>query len=195
MRKHKTTLVIAASIVSFLVAGLVMAQPQGGQRGQRGQGGRDPAEMRRMMEQRMDERMQEQLEVTDAEWKVIKPRFQKVTDLSRQAMGGGGGRGGMMGMMFGGRGGRGGQGGAGDQQRRPRPESDRPQNDVQKANEALATLLEGENPSPDQIKAKLAALRGAREKAKQQLATAQGELRQLLTLKQEASLVMMGIMP
>ncbi len=196
MRKHKATLIIAASIVSFLVAGLVMAQPQGGQRGQRGPGGRDPDEMRRMFEERMAERMKEQLEITDAEWKVLQPRFQKVTELSRQAMGGG--RGGMMGMMMGGRGGRGAPGGRPGQegqQRRPRPENNRPQSEVQKASEALATLLESDNPSTDQIKGKLAALRGAREKARQQLTAAQGELRQLLSLKQEASLVMMGILP
>ncbi len=196
MRKHKATLIIAASIVSFLVAGLVMAQPQGGQRGQRGPGGRDPDEMRRMFEERMAERMKEQLEITDAEWKVLQPRFQKVTELSRQATGGG--RGGMMGMMMGGRGGRGAPGGRPGQegqQRRPRPENNRPQSEVQKASEALATLLESDNPSTDQIKGKLAALRGAREKAKQALVKAQGDLRQLLSLKQEASLVMMGILP
>lgn len=196
MRNHKRTLVVAASIVSFLVAGLVLAQPQGGQGGQRGQrGNRDPEEMRRMFEERMAERMKEQLEITDAEWKVLQPRFQKVTELQRQTAGGGRG---MMGMMMGGRGGRGGQGGRPGQegqQRGPRPGGNQPQNEVQVASEALRTLLDSENPSSDQLKAKLAALRGAREKANQKLVAAQGELRQLLTLKQEASLVMMGILP
>lgn len=195
MRKHKTTLVVATSIVSLLVAGLVLAQPAGGQRGQRGQGGRNFEEMRRNMEERMAERMKEQLEITDAEWKVLQPRFQKVTELQRQAMGGGRG---MMGMMMGGRGGRGGQGGRPGQegqQRGPRPDGDRPQSAVQQAAEGLRTVLESDNPSPEQLKSALGKLRSAREQAKQELLKAQGQLRELLTLKQEAMLCMMGILP
>jgi hypothetical protein len=194
MRNHKKALVITASVISFLVAGLVLAQPQGGQggqRGQRGQGDRNPEEMRQMFEQRMAERMKEQLEITDAEWKVLQPRFQKVTELQRQTAGGG--RGGMMGMMMmGGRGGRGGQDG---QQRGPRPDSNQAQSEVQQATEALRVTLEKGNPSPEELKAGLTKLRSVREKAQQELLKAQGELRQLLTLKQEATLCMMGILP
>lgn len=198
MRKHKTVMVVVASIIALVVAGMSIGQPQGGRRqGGPGRGGfggdRNPEEMRRMFEQRMAERMKEQLEITDAEWKVIQPRLKKVTDLTRQSMGGG--RGGpMMGMFGRGRGpggrGPGGQGERGAQRERPEP-----QNEVQKASMALRDLLGSKNPSTEALKAKLAALRSAREKAKQDLVKAQGELRQLLTLKQEASLVMMGIMP
>jgi Spy/CpxP family protein refolding chaperone len=198
MQKHKTPLIIAASIVSLLVAGLVLAQPQGGQRGQRGQGPRDPEEFRRMMEERIAERMKEQLEITDAEWKVLQPRLRKVMELNAETSGGPG-RGGMMGMMFGrGRGGQrgpGGPDGQGDQQRRPRPGGDRPQTEVQQAAEALRETLQSENPGTEDIKAKLTALRSAREKAKQELVKAQQDLRQLLTLKQEATLVMTGMLP
>jgi hypothetical protein len=45
-----------------------------------------------------------------------------------------------------------------------------------------------------QIKEKLTALRDARAKARQELATAQAELKELLSVKQEAQFVMMGIL-
>jgi hypothetical protein len=87
---------------------------------------------------------------------------------------------GMMG-MFGGRGGRGGS-------------PDRELTGVAKVTDELRTLLEG-SPSADQIKAKLTALRQAREKSKQELAKAQQSLKQVLSLKQEAQLVLMDMLP
>ena len=92
----------------------------------------------------------------------------------------GGGRG-MMG-MFGGRGGRGGRGGAPDRQL----------TGIAKIQDELRTLLDG-NPSADQLKAKLTQLRQAREQARQELAKAQTELKQVLSLKQEAQLCLMGM--
>ncbi|MGB2809818.1 MAG: hypothetical protein WBC22_18915 [Sedimentisphaerales bacterium] len=53
-------------------------------------------------------------------------------------------------------------------------------------------MLRGETAKPEQIKAKLAALRTAKEKANKDLATAQKELKQKLTVKQEAILVLSG---
>jgi len=66
---------------------------------------------------------------------------------------------------------------------------------VEKAQEQLRTTLENQSASPDEIKKNLTALREAREKAKQELAAAQQELRQILTVRQEAQLVMMGQLP
>jgi hypothetical protein len=60
--------------------------------------------------------------------------------------------------------------------------------------EALQTLLDDENATSGEIKTKLAALRKAREKSKQELIAAQRELRELLTLRQEATLVVMGLL-
>jgi chromosome segregation ATPase len=60
--------------------------------------------------------------------------------------------------------------------------------------QALQTLLEDKNATSDEIKAKLSVLRKAREAAKQELAQAQRELRELLTLRQEAMLVVMGLL-
>ncbi len=196
MRRKVITIGIVGCLVALMAAGLVVAQPQGrgGQRGgQRGgPGGFDPARMRQMMEQRM----KGQLGCTDDEWKVLGPRVTKVMNLSRQARGGGG-----MARMFMGR--RGGQGGRpGDQQGnrqadrqggRRGPGGGEP-SAVDTAGEALQTALQNASATPDDIKAKLTALRGAREKAKQELAVAQKQLKEVLTLRQEAQLVMMGML-
>ena len=202
MLARKTILgAVAVSIVGLLLVGQSLSQPQQqGQRGQRGgaqgtqrpqrQGGQfDPERMRQMM----DQRMKEMFGATDQEWKILGPRVTKVQELSRQV--GGVGRGGMT--MFGGMGGRrggqqGGPGGGrlGGRQGAP----DREQTEVEKALEQLRTLLENTSASPEQIKTQLTVLRAAREKAKQQLAVAQKELRQIITLRQEAQCVMMGIL-
>jgi hypothetical protein len=150
------------------------------------------------MRQMMEQRMKDQLGASDDEWKVLGPRLTKVMNLRRQTSGAGG-----MGRMFMGR--RGGQGDQGDRPGRPQggqegarrgargPFGQEP-TAVDKAAEALQTTLQNADATADEIKAKLTALRGAREKAKQELATAQQQLRQVLTLRQEAQLVMMGML-
>jgi hypothetical protein len=125
----------------------------------------------------MGERVKEQLGCSDEEWKIIGPRWSKVQTLSFQSRARG-----MMG-MFGGRGGRPGGGRGGPQGREL--------TGAAKIQDELRTLLDG-SPSPDQIKAKLTQLRQAREKDKQELAKAQQALKQVLSIKQEALLVVMG---
>jgi len=182
-------------IVGLLLVGTSLSQPgQRGQRGQRGTGqapgGRqfDPERMRQMMEQRM----QEMLGATDTEWKVLGPRVMKVQELSRQA--GGGGRGMMFGRgMRGGPGGQGGPGGTRPGGRGPGG-MNRELTEVEKAQQALQTTLDNTAATPDAIKKELTILRAAREKAKQEFAKAQQDLRQVLTLRQEATLVLMGML-
>ena len=179
-----------------------------------GQMQRDPAQMQRMM----TERMKAQLGAGDKEWKVIQPRLQKVMNLSRQANASG------RGMMYAGRGGPGMRGQEGgyrttrpgttyrpqreqrtrpgtadrpqrEQRTRPTTTTDRPQREqsaVGKAAQQLQEVLRGENAKPEQIKARLKALRTAKQKAKKDLATAQKELKKSLTVKQEAILVLSG---
>jgi hypothetical protein len=187
MQRKAMTIGVAACVLALMV-GLTFAQAgagggQGGGRragGQGGGGGRgnfDPAQMRQMMA----DRLKQQLNVDDEAWKVMEPRVMKVFDLSRQATAGGRG-------MFGGRGGRGGNGG---------PQGQAPQGEqtaVDKATTALSTTLENQSASPDDIKKQLTAVREAREKAKQDLAAAQADLKQILTLRQEAQLVLMGML-
>jgi hypothetical protein len=152
-------------------------QAQGrGQGGQGGPGGGrgnfDPAEMRA----RMMERYQEQLGFSDAEFKAIQPLIEDVQTKQRDARGGRGGMmfGGRGGMMFGGRGGRGGRGG---------------NQDADPELEALQSAIE----SSSNIEAKLAAFRAARDKKEADLKKAQDTLKSVLTVKQEAQAVLMGI--
>jgi hypothetical protein len=185
MNKKRTVLGLGMGVILLVIAGLVWAQPpQGGQQGgrQRGgqQGGRqrgnfDPAQM----QQRMADMMKERLEATDDEWKIIGPRLTKVMTLSMQSRGGGRG---MMGMM-GGRGGRPGGDRGGNQ--------DRQLTGVALAADNLRKAVDA-NASAEQLKAKLTALRKAREKSKAELAKAQLALKQVLSLKQECLLVIMG---
>jgi hypothetical protein len=151
------------------------------QQGRGGRGNFDPEQMR----QRMMERYRETLEVkSDDEWKVIQPRIEKVVE-ARTALGGGGGR-------FFGRPPRGGNDAAGgaDQNRRggrggfgePSPEA-----------ESLQTAIDAKA-SPDEIKAKLAKLREANKQRETKLTQAQDDLRKVLSVRQEASAVLMGLL-
>lgn len=144
----------------------------------------DPAEIR----QRMMDRYREQLGVTsDDEWKVIQARIEKVTE-TRMALQpfntGGFGRGGF-GVGRGGRGG--GQGGGGRGGRgggffgQPNP-----------AVTALQDAVEA-NASADELKAKVAAYRAERKAKEDALAKAQNELKELLSAKQEAAALTMGL--
>ena len=158
------------------------------QEGREGRGGGrpDPEEMR----QRMTERMREQFGVTDdAEWKVIEAKIQKVNE-ARRATGGGFAAMGAFGGRRGGPGGDGdrpGRGGEGGGGRRggfggePSPEVE----DLRKAIDAKA--------SPDEIKARLAKVREARKANEAKLEAAQEELRKVLSVRQEAVAVMMGL--
>jgi hypothetical protein len=193
MKRQVIVIGIAACVLALVIGGLCIAQPPaggpGGPGGQGGPGGRfDPAQMRQMMAQRM----KEQLGADDEAWKVIEPRLTKVMELNREVSGGPGG---MFGMF--GRGNRGGnatnRGPRGGQNAQGGPAE--PQTAVQKATEQLRTTLENQSASPDEIKKNLAALRDAREKAKAELATAQQELKKILTVRQEAQLVLMGQLP
>lgn len=194
--------VAVVSIVTLLLAGQSLSQPaqQGQRAGAQGPGGPmqggpgqgpggpqfDPAQMRQMMEQRM----QEMLGATAEEWKVLGPRVMKVQELARQSGGG-------PGMMFGpmGRRGAGGPGGPGGDRvgGRGMP-MNRELTEVEKIQEELQTLLENTTTTPEQIKQQVTKLRAAREKARQELAKAQQDLRQILTVRQEAQLILMGML-
>jgi hypothetical protein len=163
-------------------------QGQGGRRG----GGFDPEQFR----QRMNDRMKQALAASDEEWGVLQPKIEKVMTLQRQNAGGRG-----MGMLFrggpgggrgdgapgGGRGDGGGRRGAGG------PFGGDDNSPVAQKTRDLQQAVEG-NASADDLKAKMTALREARAKARADLAQAQGELKELLTARQEAALVMMGLL-
>ncbi|MCK4376517.1 MAG: hypothetical protein KAX19_14370 [Candidatus Brocadiae bacterium] len=158
--------------------GATMAQ-EGRRAGGGGQGRWDPEQMRQMM---LD-RIKESLGATDEEWTVIGPRYETATTLARDAHAGGGF--GMFGRRgaFGGRAGRGGPG---------RGAAEAPLSETAQAADALRETLDNDASTPEQIKEKLTAYRAAREKAREELAKAQEALREVLSLSQEARLVLMG---
>lgn len=141
--------------------------------------------------QKMAERLKTSLKVSDDEWAVIQPLIEKVTTKQRDA---GGSR-------FGGGGptrGPGGTAGGGN----PPPASsggssndpNRPDRAGSAEREALRTALENESTSPETLKAKLTAVREVRKKSTAELAEAREELRKVLTIRQEATLVSYGIL-
>jgi hypothetical protein len=141
---------------------------------ERGRGNLDPAAFR----ERITGMMKEQMGATDEEWKVIEPKLTKVWNARRDA----GGRGGPGG--FGGGGFAGNRGGDSTSDASP----------VQSASRELRQVLENKDASPEQIGAKLKDLREAKEKAKETLASAQKDLKEVLTQRQEAVLVMFGML-
>lgn len=125
--------------------------------------------------------------VPDDQWAVLSGKIQKVLTLEGYYNTGrnqmpGFGRGGM-----GGRGGRGGRfGGAG-----AAPD---PANTVEGPVTDLDTLLQNQAASPDELKAKLTALRDARKKVLADLTAAQDDLQKVCDVHQEAVLVSLSIL-
>lgn len=77
---------------------------------------------------------------------------------------------------------------------RMRPGSAQPTNDVERKRRDLQELLRDEKAPADEIKAGLTALRAAKERATQELSRVRQSLRQLMTLRQEAVLVLNGLL-
>jgi hypothetical protein len=163
----------------------------GGRRGARGNRGNfDPEQMR----QRMAERMKTTLGATDEEWKVIQPKLEKVQTLSRQTRGGMGMRGGRMGGRQGAQGGRRARGRQDGQGGDGAAAPAREQTEVQKAAAGLREVLDNKDAGADEVKTALKKYRSARDKAKEELTKAQDELKEVLTVRQEAQLVTMGLL-
>ncbi|MGC4034225.1 MAG: hypothetical protein QM754_21305 [Tepidisphaeraceae bacterium] len=191
-----------ASLVAVVLAAAVCptlsyAQNQGGGGGNGGGGGGggrqqrgggngggggnfDPAQFQQM---RL-ERIKEQLGAQDDEWKVIEPKLSKIMDAQRQAMAGGMG-------MGGGRGGRGGGGGGGPG---GGGQEQTPTTKVGIARAELDKATKSDSASPEDIDKKLQAYRAARTEAQTSLETARKDLKELLTPKQEAILVLNNIL-
>lgn len=153
--------------------------------------------------QRMAERIKAQLKVSDDEWTVIQPLLEKVGEKLMASRGGGfGGPGGFGGNRGGGR--RGGdnnaggnqpatadnnnQGGDRGQRREGGPRGGSPET------QALAATLADDNSTVNDVKAKLQAVRDQRKQAATELAQAREELRKVLNMRQEAALVMDGLL-
>jgi hypothetical protein len=192
------TLLAGIAIVPAVSVHAQQQDQQGGRRGGRG-GNFDPGQSRQMMM----ERMKEQLGASDDEWKVLQPKVEKVMDSRRDAQTGGGGFGFLGGGGGGGRGGAGGPGGAGGGNGpggnggpgggggRGRGGAD-PNSPVGQAMAALQAAVQNKDTPAEDLNRKLTALRNARQQAKDSLTRSQAELKELLTQRQEATMVMMG---
>lgn len=153
--------------------------PDGGPGGRRGGGG-GPEQFR----QRMTERLKTSLKASDEEMAVIQPLVEKVFVKQREASGGPGGPGGRRG------GGNrpGGDAPAPGGEQRPGRGGETPES------QALRETLEKDGAAPSEITAKLTALREQRKKAAAELTAAREDLRKVLTVRQEAVLVQMGLL-
>ena len=166
---------------------ILSANPVAAQQGQ-GRGNIDPAEFR----QRMMDNYRERLEIKgDDEWKAIQPLIEKVTEARREVGFGGGG------FAFG-RGGGGGRrgGGNGDAQANGNNQGGRrgfPGGEPSAEAEELQKAIDS-NASKDELKAKLTKFREARKDKEAKLAKAQEDLKKVLSVKQEAAAVLMGLL-
>ena len=171
---------MSLAILGLVVTGMVVfsslysnAQGPEGRRGMRG-GRFDPGQMR----ERMLERVKTELGATDEEWTAIKPLVDNVMEKQRETRE----YSGMGGFMR--RRGPGGPGGdRPDFQRETAPEI-----------EALEKALESDETPAEDLKLKLDNYRKARQTAEDNLKTAREELRSVLVLKQEAKMVLMGLL-
>jgi Spy/CpxP family protein refolding chaperone len=143
---------------------------------------------------RMMDRYKEALAANDDEWKAIEPRIQAVMDAQRAMQARGGGFGGQGGRQRGNRGGGNGAAPDGAAPAATPATPERTPSAVETAAKDLQTTLADKSATPDDIKAKLTALRTAKTTAKATLAKAQDDLRELLTARQEAVLVGFGML-
>lgn len=146
--------------------------PGGGGRGGRGGGG---------VEAQL-EQIHVALAATDEEWTVLQPKVSAVLAAQQEANSGRGGRGGG--------GGRGGRGGGG-----PNGAAQTPESAVARAMQALRDALANAASNNDLINQRMLALREARARADASLVTAQKTLKELLTPRQEATMVTLGYLP
>jgi hypothetical protein len=146
-------------------------------------GGFDPSQFR----QRMLDRVKDALGASDEEMQALGPKIEKVFTLQMEMNMGRAG-------MFRRGGGQGGQNAAGGQAAPATPQDSQPTSALVTATRELQAALDNKDSKPEQIKAKLQVYRDAKVQAKADLTKAQGELRDLLTQRQEATLVMMGML-
>jgi hypothetical protein len=152
-------------LVSFLLIAVLSFAPSAQAQPSGGNGGPpDFAQMR----QQFAERIKEMLGTPDDEWKVLQPMIEKVQQLQREGFPRGMGPGG--------------------------PDANQPQSAAQVAAGALRALTDNDKAAPADIKTALDAVRKFRAKAKADLSAAQEELRAVLTSRQEATLVLLGML-
>jgi hypothetical protein len=164
-------------LISCLVLPLVAAaenEPQRDKPRMGPEGGMQPGHMPpQEMQKIMLERIKKELAPTDPEWTLIEPPLKKVIMLSNEINPRG------MGMMDG---------------RSGRIADQAEQSEFQKASIALREVTQKADSTPEEINAKLTVFRAAKEAAQKELTAAQDELRKVVHVRQEAKLVLMGML-
>ena len=172
-------------------------------------------EMQKMAEEQEEQAMKQALGVNDAQWKIIKPKLDKVKACRERATVSIGlpfssnfvsstnsQQGGAFGGGFQFQSGGGGSGGSNmmvpdssfQSQSNFQNQSSRRETQGERICRELNALLDNFNSSPEAIRQKMVELQQARASAKKQLAQAQKELRAVLTLHQQARLLLMGLL-
>ncbi len=179
--KKLNQLVAVSTFAFVLQCGNIFAQPQQQPQNWQGMQNMDPQQIQQMIQQRMMESFREQLAVTnDAEWGIIEQRLSKVARLRMEATMTAGA--GMMGGMR--RSGGGGQGGM-------RGFGAFLQQDTDTKN--LQDAVDNNAPAA-QLNAAITKLREVRKQKQAELVNAQEELRKVLTTRQEATLILAGML-
>jgi hypothetical protein len=139
----------------------------------------------------MMENIRDQMKVKDdTEWKLIEGRIQKVMDARREVGFGGGG----MGRMFRrqGQGGPGGPGGDNADQGGRRRGGPGGFGETSAEQAALDKAIDS-NASKEELKSAMTKVRAAKKEKEAKLATAQEELKKVLSVEQEAVALSMGL--
>ena len=138
----------------------------------------DPEQIQKLIgavRTQVQSRLKETLGATDEEWQVLGPKIEKVQNLMLQA--------GNAGMSTGRMGMRGFNIGVGTEP-----------TDVQKKLQALQEVLKNKDASKEDLQAAQKDYCDAKAKAKAELDKARAELKELVTIRQEAQLVTMGLL-
>jgi hypothetical protein len=190
--KIKNIITMCALALAVTGTGSLLAQDtgNGGGGGGGGNGGGPPGGGGRrfdpaQMQQRIMENVQSELEFTnDTDWNAVQPLVQKVLDARRDVGFGN------MGRLFGR--GRGGPGG-GDQGNRQRRGGGGPFGQPSPEQDALQKAIDDNAPS-SQVKDLLAKYEESQKAKHAKLQKAQDDLRAVLTVKQEATATLLGLL-
>jgi hypothetical protein len=191
-------------------------QPPAGQPGGGQPGGTTDAARQAMVDQfrkQAEDRLKVLLECNDDEYAVLKPRIEKLQQVQSASdsrrVGYGMLMGGAANATWRNRGTTAGDGQKADPAAKPADDAAKPaaqpagrwspfgnQADTPAYTKAkeLQAALESKEATPDTVKTRLAELRAAKQQAKQEVTRSQEELRQLCSVRQEALLVMLGIL-
>jgi len=143
----------------------------------------DFSKVRQAATLRWKARLKQQLGVTDEEWKVLEPRIENLVRARQEANTRPGGR----------AGGRSGFG-SGELPVEPRRDERGEPSELQEAAAELRAAMDDPDALDTDVRGRLDVYRRAREKARLKVETAERELKDLLTLRQEAILMLWGIL-